>query len=197
MEIFLRQRLILSALLCLIIPTLGYASSEQSCAPLLDFEVRTLNDDKTVRLCEAYKGKVLLVVNTASKCGYTPQYEGLENIYSSLKDQGFVVLGFPSNDFAGQEPGSEAKVQQFCRLTYGVEFPMFEKTSVKQGNASVFYRALTKASGSAPLWNFHKYLIGRDGKMISAYRSNVEPENPQLLAAIEKALNASKAQPAH
>ncbi|MDX8388096.1 MAG: glutathione peroxidase [Ghiorsea sp.] len=163
-------------------------ASNNQCAQLLNYEVRTLNESNKVHLCETYKNQVLLVVNTASKCGYTPQYEGLEKLYSNLKDQGFAVLGFPSNDFGGQEPGSEAKVQQFCRLTYGVEFPMFEKTLVKKGAASPFYTALEKASGEAPRWNFHKYLIGRDGKLIATYPSNVTPNDKALLADIVTAI---------
>jgi len=163
-------------------------AKSSNCAPLLDYEVRTLNDNNKVRLCQTYKNQVLLVVNTASKCGYTPQYEGLEKLYSNLKDQGFAVLGFPSNDFGGQEPGSEAKVQQFCRLTYGVEFPMFEKTSVKKGQASPFYTALSNEAGTAPQWNFHKYLIGRDGKLIATFPSNVTPDDKTLLHAIVTAI---------
>ena len=167
---------------------LAHASDDSKCAPLLDHAVRTLNDTNTVRLCKTYQNQVLLVVNTASKCGYTPQYEGLEKLYRKLKDQGFVVLGFPSNDFAGQEPGSEAQVQKFCRLTYGVEFPMFEKTSVKKGVASPFYKALHKASGEAPGWNFHKYLIDRDGALIASYPSNVSPNDKALLRDIDAAI---------
>lgn len=187
MKKYARSIICASALFASFLPT-STPASESACAPLLNYEVRTLNDDKKVKLCEAYKNQVLLVVNTASKCGYTPQYEGLEKLYSKLKAEGFAVLGFPSNDFGGQEPGSEAKVQSFCQLTYGVEFPMFEKTSVKKGNASPFYQALTTASGSDPRWNFHKYLIGRDGKMIAAFPSSVEPNDPKLFHAIVTAL---------
>jgi len=170
--------------------THAYAADNKpnTCAPLLDFSVKQLNGNEVVHLCETYKHKVLLVVNTASKCGFTPQYEGLEKLYSNLKGEGFAVLGFPSNDFGNQEPGSEAKVQAFCRLTYDVKFPMFSKTSVKQGQASPFYTALEQASGEAPRWNFHKYLIGRDGKLIASFPSNVTPEDSNLLSAIITAI---------
>jgi len=169
---------------------IGHASEGSKCAPLLDHKVRTLNDTNSVHLCKTYKNQVLLVVNTASKCGYTPQYEGLEKLYQNLKDQGFAVLGFPSNDFAGQEPGNEAQVQNFCRLTYGVEFPMFEKTVVKEGGASPFYAALAEKAGTAPQWNFHKYLIGRDGNLIASFPSRITPESAELNTAIQKALAA-------
>jgi len=166
----------------------GSAWADTHCSKLLDHHIPMLNDHKSVHLCESYKHQVLLVVNTASKCGYTPQYEGLEKLHRVLKNEGFTVLGFPSNDFGGQEPGSEASVKQFCKLTYGVEFPMFEKTSVKQGGASAFYAALAKASGSAPSWNFHKYLIDRNGKLIGSFPSNVSPDSPELLSAIITAI---------
>ncbi len=117
----------------------GAASGADSCPPILDFEKRRLAGDEVVRLCDAYAGQVILVVNTASKCAFTGQYEGLEALYRRYKDRGFVVLGFPSNDFGNQEPGTEQQIQQFCRLTYSVEFPMFEKTRVKKGVADPMF----------------------------------------------------------
>jgi len=155
---------------------------------LLDQNFRRLASTEDVNLCEAYSGKVLLIVNTASKCGNTPQYDGLEKLYSQYGEQGLVVLGFPSNDFMGQEPGTEEQIQEFCRLTYGVEFPMFEKTSVKERDAHPFYIALADSAGTYPTWNFHKYLIGRDGKMISEFSPRTKPYDDQLVAAIENAL---------
>lgn len=152
---------------------------------LLDVEVRTLNDNTVVNLAEQYKGKVILVVNTASKCGFTNQYEGLEEMYAKYKDQGFVVLGFPSNDFANQEPGTEKQIQSFCRLTYGVQFPMFEKTRVRKKFADPLYRNLGKAAGEFPAWNFHKYLIDRDGELVASYSSFTKPENKKLVSKIE------------
>lgn len=162
-----------------------------ACPPLLDFELRRLASSERIRLCDAFAGQVLLVVNTASRCGFTPQYEGLEALHKRLRERGFAVLGFPSNDFMGQEPGSEEEIAAFCRTQYGVEFPMFEKLKVRGQDAHPFYRALTEAAGGkAPRWNFHKYLIGRDGKLLGEYASNVRPDDPKLLADIEAALAA-------
>ena len=155
---------------------------------LLDQNFRRLASTEEVNLCEAYSGKVLLIVNTASKCGNTPQYDGLEKLHSEYGEQGLVVLGFPSNDFMGQEPGTEEQIQEFCRLTYGVEFPMFEKTSVKERDAHPFYIALADSAGTYPTWNFHKYLIGRDGEMISEFSPRTQPYDDRLVAAIESAL---------
>jgi len=115
---------------------------------LLNQDFRRLSSTEEVNLCDAYGGKVLLVVNTASKCGNTPQYDGLEKLYSQYGEDGLVVLGFPSNDFMGQEPGTEAQIEEFCRLTYGVEFPMFEKTTVKEENANPFFKALAESAGT-------------------------------------------------
>jgi glutathione peroxidase len=155
---------------------------------LLDQDFRLLASMDSVNLCETYADKVVLVVNTASKCGNTPQYDGLEKLYSEYGEQGLVVLGFPSNDFMGQEPGSEDQIKEFCRLTYGVEFPMFQKTSVKKANAHPFFAALAESSGSYPKWNFHKYLIGRDGVLISDFSPRTQPYDSDLVAAVEQAL---------
>jgi len=155
---------------------------------LLDHNFRKLAAPETVNLCEAYSGKVLLIVNTASKCGYTPQYEGLEKLYTQYEKQGLVVLGFPSNDFMGQEPGTEAEIQEFCHLTYGVNFPMFEKTTVIKGSAHLFYVQLAELSGTYPTWNFQKYLIGRDGKFIAQFSPHTKPFDSAVVTAIEQAL---------
>jgi glutathione peroxidase len=155
---------------------------------LLDQEFRRLASDEVVNLGEEYGGKVLLVVNTASKCGNTPQYDGLEELYEEYGDDGFVVLGFPSNDFLGQEPGTEEEIQEFCRLTYKVKFPMFEKVTVKKGNAHPFFEQLAAAAGTYPKWNFHKFLIGRDGKLIRQFSPRTKPGNKDLVAEIEAAL---------
>jgi glutathione peroxidase len=163
-------------------------SASEPCSPLLDVEVRRLAGEEVVNLCEAYRGQVVLIVNTASKCGFTSQYEGLEALYSKYKDQGLVVLGFPSNDFANQEPGSEEEIEQFCRLTYSVEFPMFEKVGVKRGNASVLFQRLAEAGAPYPKWNFYKYLIGRDGKLVDHYVSFTKPDDRKIVRAIEKLL---------
>jgi len=166
----------------LINPTFGCNNT------LLDHNFRRLATSETVNLCEAYSGKALLVVNTASKCGYTPQYEGLEQLHARYEQQGLVVLGFPSNDFMGQEPGTEVEIQDFCRLTYDVKFPMFEKTMVKKEHAHPFYVFLAELSGTYPTWNFHKYLISRDGKLITQFSPHTKPFDPNVVTAIEQAL---------
>lgn len=172
-----------AALLTLSLP--AYACDSD----LLDHDFRKLAADETVNLCETYSGKVLLIVNTASKCGNTPQYDGLEKLHAEYGEQGLVVLGFPSNDFMGQEPGTEAEIEEFCRLTYGVQFPMFEKTTVKGDDANAFYHALADASGTYPTWNFHKYLVGRDGKLITEFSPRTKPYDEDVVKAIESALS--------
>lgn len=131
---------------------------------------------------------MLLLVNVASKCGFTPQYEGLEALHERLAPRGFAVLGFPSNDFLGQEPGSEEQIQEFCRLTYGVKFPMYEKVHVKGDGATALYQRLREATGEAPGWNFHKYLVDRHGKVVASFGSRTRPDDPALLARIEALL---------
>lgn len=165
----------------------GFAASA-ACPASLDFTIRPLLGKEPVRLCEQYAGKVILVVNTASKCGFTPQYEGLEALHRELAPRGFVVLGFPSNDFAGQEPGTEAEIGEFCRSTYGVQFPMFEKTVVRGDDAHPFYRHLIQESGKSPKWNFYKYLIDRDGKVAQVFSSMTAPDSGKLRDAIEALL---------
>jgi len=155
---------------------------------LLDQDFRKLASDEVVNLAETYAGKVILVVNTASKCGNTPQYDGLEMLYQEYDDRGLVVLGFPSNDFMGQEPGTEEEIQEFCRLTYKVKFPMFEKVVVKEGEAHPFYDDLAAAAGTYPTWNFHKYLIGRDGELIREFNPRTEPYDDEVISEIESAL---------
>ena len=162
---------------------------------LLDHDYRPLAGKTPVNLNQKYAGEVLLVVNTASKCGFTPQYEGLEALHQKYSPQGFAVLGFPSNDFKGQEPGSEQQIQEFCTLTYGVKFPMFEKVHVTGAETTPLYRELVRETGVAPGWNFHKYLIGRDGRVVAQFPSKVRPDDPQLVQAIERELKAPR--PAH
>lgn len=157
---------------------------------LLDQDFRYLASDDVVNLADEFGGKVLLIVNTASKCGNTPQYEGLEKLYQEYGDRGLVVLGFPSNDFLGQEPGTEEEIQDFCRLTHSVKFPMFEKVSVKEGNATPLYDRLAAAAGTYPTWNFHKYLVGRDGKLIREFSPRTQPYDKDVVAAIEAALGS-------
>ena len=169
--------------------TLGVVpvSSAAECPPLLNHTFPGLQDGKAMPLCQ-YAGKVILVVNTASFCGFTSQYEGLEKLYARLKDKGLVVVGFPSNDFGEQEPGSDKEIADFCRLTYGVEFPMVAKTTVKGRDANPFYLKLAELTGSEPRWNFHKYLINRDATQIVAYSSFTKPEDKDLLKKIDEFL---------
>jgi len=163
----------------------SFAASPEDCPETLNFTKRTLAGKESVNLCKEYLGKVIVVVNTASKCGYTYQYEGLEALYRKYKDRGFVVLGFPSNDFGDQEPGTEKQIKDFCRLTYGVEFPMFEKTYVTRHNAGPIYKTLGSISGEYPQWNFHKYILDRSGKLVASFNSRVEPRGSKMIATIE------------
>jgi len=175
----------LIAMIMLLASTVTFAGN---CSDILDVEFKVLSGDESVRLCEAYQGKVIVVVNTASKCGYTYQYEGLEKLYEEYKDHGLVVLGFPSNDFANQEPGREKEIKQFCRLTYGVKFPMFEKTSVARGSANPLFRKLSAQTGEYPEWNFHKYILDRNGQVVASFPSQVEPDAPELMRVIKSLL---------
>ncbi len=155
------------------------------------FKVKTIDGKETT--LETYKGKALLIVNVASKCGYTPQYEGLEKLYQKYKNQGFEILGFPCNQFGGQEPGTEADIQSFCSLTYGVDFPMFSKVDVNGANADPLYKYLTSEKPGilgteAIKWNFTKFLIGKDGEPVKRYGSADKPES--LEGDVEKALKA-------
>jgi glutathione peroxidase len=155
---------------------------------LYDLTTKTL-DGQPADLA-VYRGKVTLVVNVASKCGYTPQYEGLERLHRELAPRGFAVLGFPSNDFGGQEPGTAAEIGEFCRRTYGVSFPMHEKAVTKAGAGQSPVYALLGQSGSLPQWNFGKYLVGKDGKVRAFFPSRTAPDSKELREAIEQALAA-------
>ena len=161
-------------------------SANAACPGLLDQKMETLTGEDT-SLCQ-YAGKVVLVVNTASRCGYTPQYDGLEKLYRKYKGAGLVILGFPSNDFGGQEPGSAKEIAKFCEQNYGVTFPMFAKTSVTAGAANPFYEKLATASGSRPRWNFHKYLVDRRAMKVVPFDTKVTPRDPRFVAEIERLL---------
>ena len=154
-----------------------------ACPALLDRNMDTILETPQ-SLCD-YAGKVVLVVNTASECGYTPQYEGLEALYRKYRDRGLVVLGFPSNDFGGQEPGSNKEIAAFCVNQYAIDFPMFAKTELRK---NPFFADLVKATGTAPRWNFHKYLIDRSGTNVMSFDTRVAPNDPKLVAAIESLL---------
>lgn len=160
---------------------------------LLDRSYRPLAGRTPVDLRATYGGQVLLVVNTASKCGFTPQFEALEQLHARYGDRGFVVLGFPSGDFKEQEFEDEAEIREFCTLTYGVKFPMFEKVHVIGPQATGLYRDLAAATGATPQWNFHKYLVGRDGGVLANWGSRTVPDDPEVVAAIERALQAPAA----
>ncbi len=161
-----------------------------ACPPLLAHRFPRLQDEAPQDLCQ-YAGKVLLVVNTASYCGFTRQYEGLEALHAKYAARGLVVMGFPSNDFGQQEPGDARQIAELCFNTYGVKFPMFAKTVVKGAGRHAFYEQLARATGAAPRWNFHKYLVARDGRTIASFASEVEPGSAPLTQAIEAALKAS------
>lgn len=158
------------------------------CGPGISFEKRQLAGDRIDDICGSYAGKVMLIVNTASRCGFTYQYEGLETLYDRYREAGLVVLGFPSNDFGGQEPGSEDQIQDFCVNTYAIKFPMYEKTRVKGNNIDPLYQALIHASGSKPRWNFQKYLVDRNGKVVAAYAGSTKPLSSRLVNKIESLL---------
>ena len=163
------------------------ASFAAECPALLNYRFNSLQG-KPQDLCR-YRGKVLLIVNTASYCGYTEQYKGLQAIYDKYRDQGLVVLGVPANDFGRQEPGSNEEVADFCERTYKVKFPMLEKSSVVGAQVNPLHEALFKATGERPKWNFHKYLVAQDGKIVKSFASNVPPESPQILAEIDKLIS--------
>lgn len=163
------------------------ASAHATCKSVLEASFPGLLTGKPQSLCD-YAGKVVLVVNTASQCGYTPQYEGLEALYKRYQKRGLVVVGFPSNDFGGQEPGSNKAVAEFCQVNYGVSFPMFEKTVVSGPQANPFFAALAQRGGGAPRWNFHKYLIDRGGNRVAGFDSNTTPGDSRLVREIEKLL---------
>jgi len=174
-----------------ILLTLGLATmtdrAEAACAPLLNHTFTKLQDKTPQPLCQ-YQGKVVLVVNTASYCGFTRQYDGLEKLYSQLAPKGLVVVGFPSNNFGQQEPGSEKEIADFCRLTYGVQFRMMGKTEVVGSGTHPFFQELAKATGERPQWNFHKYLIDRSGRKVTSFSSRVEPNSPELVGTINRLL---------
>jgi glutathione peroxidase len=170
----------------LVLAAVGLPAAEQS---FYDFKTNTLKGAPAD--LGIYRGKVALVVNVASYCGFTPQYKGLEKLNREMKDKGVVVLGFPSNDFGEQEPGSAEEIEQFCKLTYDVTFPMFSKVvTMKGADQSPIYGWLGK-SGHLPAWNFSKYVIGKNGQVVAFFPSDVTPESPQLRAAIAKALAAN------
>ncbi len=171
-------------------------SEDGQAVTVLEFDARRLSGQEESLL--QYRGEVLLIVNTASECGYTPQYEGLQTLYEKFRDQGFSILGFPSNDFGGQEPGSDSQIGAFCKRNYGVGFPMFSKVKVKGPEQHALYgylTALPEPVGGPVKWNFQKYLVDRSGHVVSSYPSAVKPMDKGLVASIEELLAASASPP--
>ncbi len=191
----MRQR-VLNAMIAATVLLVAPVAAQQPASPagatvssFYDLKTKTL-DGKPADLA-MYKGKVSLVVNVASKCGFTPQYEGLEKLQKDMGGKNFNVLGFPSNDFGGQEPGTAQEIATFCKLTYGVTFPMFEKVVTKAGTDQSPIYSFLGTSGHLPAWNFSKYVIDKDGKIVAFFPSKVTPESPELREAIDKALAAA------
>lgn len=168
-------------------PAQAQTNGSNACPAVLQHSFNRLQDETPQNLCQ-YAGKVILVVNTASFCGFTDQYEGLEALYGKYKDKGLVVLGFPSNDFGQQEPGSDKEIADFCYNTYAVKFPMFSKSVVSGDKRNPLFAQLATESGTTPKWNFYKYLIDRKGKVVDSYNSMTKPLSSSLVADIEKLL---------
>jgi glutathione peroxidase len=187
----LRYRPLLAAPLlvmaCLPMAAFAQNTAKASCPALLGHSFSRLQDQSSQNLCQ-YSGKVVLVVNTASYCGFTTQYQGLEALYATYEKRGLVILGFPSNDFGQQEPGNAKQIADLCFNTYGVKFPMFSKVEVVGPQRNALYAQLLQATQAAPQWNFHKYLIARDGRRVTSFASAVAPGSKTLVSAIESAL---------
>ena len=180
----------MASLICL--PCAAYSAAEKT-APKKGFHVLSAEDiSGKMTPFSSFASNVLLIVNTASQCGYTSQYKGLEALYQKYKSSGLVVMGFPSNDFGRQEPGSGRQIADFCQVNYGVSFPMFDKSSVSgspgDGPTNPFYQRLAAATKSRPQWNFHKYLLGKDGALLETFGSRVAPSAPEVTKAVEVAL---------
>ncbi len=169
-----------------LISIVAFASTMFTASTIYEFTMNSI-DGKPSSLAD-YKGKVVLVVNVASKCGYTPQYAGLEALYRKYKDDGFVIVGVPANNFGSQEPGTNEEIKTFCRRNYDVTFPMLAKVSVKGADKAPLYEYLTSTGGGEIKWNFTKFLIAKDGKVIARFEPNVKPDAPELVEAVEKAL---------
>ncbi len=164
---------------------MAISGDNTSCPTLLDYHFKPLAGDGSQHLCESYRGKLILVVNTASQCGYTGQYAGLEHLYDKFKEQGLVVIGFPSNDFGGQEPGSEQQIVKFCRDKYSIRFPLYQKVHAAKGLAHPFFDGLARQAKQYPNWNFHKYLIDRSGDVVGSWPSRIEPLSAKIVSRIK------------
>jgi glutathione peroxidase len=177
---------------CFLLCSSGPLGAFADCS-LLDHRMETLGRRESVDLCAAWAGRVVLVVNTASQCGFTPQFAGLERLHERFGPEGLVVAGFPSGDFGGQEYADAERTERVCRVNYGVSFPMFSRIHTREGMAHPLFRGLAEAAGGHPRWNFHKYLVGRDGRLLGSFPSAVAPESPELVRAVEAALAARPA----
>ena len=186
---FVRTIAALTITALVMLPYVSPSMAAQSpCPPMLNHKFSNLMDEP-VSLCQ-HSGKVVLIVNTASECGYTPQYDGLEKLYRRYRDKGFVVLGFPANDFGGQEPGTNKEIAQFCQVNYGITFPVFAKTSVIGAKANPLFRDLAAKTGKPPRWNFNKYLLDKKGQPVAVFESAVTPEDQRVTSQIEKLIAA-------
>jgi len=192
------QRFFLTPALCIFFALPALAKTDAAADGIHQFKVQDIKN-KTVDM-STYRGKVLLIVNTASYCGFTSQYKSLQKTYEQFKDQNFYVLGFPSNDFGRQEPGSNKEIKDFCELNYKVTFPLFSKVSVSGNQKDSLFKYLTEDSGkdfSRPIdWNFEKFLVGKDGRLIARFTSSVDPQSDEILSAVKKALAIKSNQPA-
>jgi glutathione peroxidase len=189
LPISLYRSMLCAAVLAAAVP----AHAATACPALLQQTQPRLQDERPIDLC-SYAGKVLLVVNTASYCGFTPQYKSLEALHERYRDRGLVVLGFPSNDFGAQEPGSNKEIAEFCESTFGVKFPMFAKSSVAPAanrQVNPLFVALRERTGKAPAWNFHKYLVSRDGQVVLSHGTKVDPQDPAFVADLDRLLGAN------
>ncbi len=177
-------------LLTLLLASVSFAVPSFAGGSVYNFTLPSIDGEPTS--LSSYKGKVILLVNVASRCGFTPQYSALESLYEKYKDQGFVILGFPANNFGGQEPGTNAEIKSFCTLKYNVSFPMFAKVSVKGADTTPLYQYLTQRANPATVgdikWNFTKFLVDRQGKVVARFESPVKPDSPEVVEAIEKLL---------
>lgn len=184
---FFLMNLLITTTLFLLSLSWPKESQAMTCPPLLSQQFLRLQDEAPQNLCQ-YSGKVILVVNTASYCGFTSQYDDLEKVFAKYKDQGFVVLGFPTNDFGKQEPGNNKEIAEFCHNTYGVKFPMFAKTTLSGSDANPLFKSLIEKTGTKPRWNFYKYIIDRQGNVVDSFSSMTSPSNKKITSLIEKLL---------
>lgn len=184
---FFLMNLLITTTLFLLSLSWPKESQAMTCPPLLSQQFLRLQDEAPQNLCQ-YNGKVILVVNTASYCGFTSQYEDLEKVFAKYRDQGFVVLGFPTNDFGKQEPGNNKEIAEFCHNTYGVKFPMFAKTTLSGPDANPLFKSLIEKTGTKPRWNFYKYIIDRQGNVVDSFNSMTSPSNKKITSLIENLL---------